>query len=178
MNYTATKKLMTSLSLLALACTVPALQAENVHLGKDVATSEEIIELLMPSNENLKVRGLRVSEPPEEPRSVSLEVYFAFDSAELTPEAIEQLSPVGEALVSDELGALTFQLEGHTDAVGDEVYNLHLSERRALAVRSFFIEHYGVGGDRLSSTGRGENELLDPQQPDSGVNRRVQIVAQ
>ncbi|MDX1733526.1 MAG: OmpA family protein [Halioglobus sp.] len=186
---------VTGAALLLLCGAVP-MQAENVHLGKDVASREEIIELLMPSSGQHKVRGLRLRDetataPGQDhveqvesaavdagPRSISLEIYFDFDSAALSGEAIEQLAPVGEALRSQQLQDLAFELEGHTDASGGEEYNLGLSERRAESVRQFFMQEYGITSDRLASVGRGETDLLDPENPNSGINRRVKIIAQ
>lgn len=192
-----TRKSLQILGYTALVLLGSSAWAENVHLGKDVASKEEIINLLMPSPANMKTRGLRMrSETPEdapaiqdtqpspaeqaaaaEPKSISLEIYFAFDSAALSPEAMAQLAPVGEALRSDELQNLGFELEGHTDASGDASYNMTLSERRADSVRQFFLEEFGVPADRLQAYGRGETQLLDPEHPGSGKNRRVKIIA-
>lgn len=154
--------------------------AENVHLGSEGASTDEIIEMLNPEPGNVKVRGLKLgegaSQRPAEPKSISLEVYFEFDSAELSPQAIDQLAPVGEALRSEQLGNLAFELEGHTDALGDDDYNQSLSERRAASVRDYFVSAFGISNDRLMASGKGEQELLDTENPNSGVNRRVRIV--
>lgn len=175
MQYFKRKTLITSCVAAALLQGAWALQAENVHLGSETASSDEIIEMLMPSPGQAKTRGLRFQEEAAEPPSISLEVNFAFDSAELTPEAITQLAPVGVALGSQELGGLEFGLAGYTDASGEASYNLSLSERRARAVRDYFVKEYGIDATRLTSVGRGETDLLDPESPNSGVNRRVKI---
>lgn len=175
MNYFKGKTLLASCAVFALLQGASTLQAENVHMGKEAASTAEIIEMLNPTAGTAKVRGLRFKEEPQTPRSISLEVYFDFDSAVLSSEAAAQLAPVGEALASEALGSFEFGLAGYTDASGDESYNLSLSERRANAVRDFLVEKYGVSGDRLGSEGRGESDLLDPENPNSGVNRRVKI---
>jgi len=172
-----------------LAGPVMAESPDTVHLGKSEVSKEQVIKLLAPEKKpTLLTRGIRVhgeddpaamtenSKP--DPKSLSLEIYFEFNSAQLSPEAVEQLSPVGEALQSNELSGLAFTLEGHTDATGDENYNLTLSEKRAASVKQFFIENFSLSPDRLKAEGKGESELIEGTPPDSGINRRVTIIAQ
>ena len=90
---------------------------------------------------------------------------------------MQQLSPVGEALASNELSSVEFTLEGHTDAAGDADYNLTLSERRAQSVKSYFTDNYALEPGRVEAMGKGESELIDRSNPNSGVNRRVTIIA-
>lgn len=181
-------------SMLAITCLLGSFYAaaegaDTVHLGTSDVSKDQIISILSPdSNTPLKTRGLRLhGEPSSAPaptaeqniaKALSLEVYFEFNSANLTPEAQQQLAPVGEALASNELSQLQFTLEGHTDASGDEYYNQSLSEQRAASVKSFFTQNYSVPAERVAATGKGESELLDGVSPTSGANRRVTIIAQ
>jgi outer membrane protein OmpA-like peptidoglycan-associated protein len=173
------KKIIVPGTVAAMLHLAPAGLADNVHLGKDGASTEEIIQMLNPEPGNVKVRGLKLGDGanarPAQPKSISLEVFFEFDSARLSPQAIDQLAPLGEALRSAQLEQLDFELEGHTDALGDDDYNQDLSERRAASVRDYLIAQFGIAESRLISTGKGEQELLDPDNPNSGVNRRVRI---
>lgn len=170
----------------ALTSAVAIAETETVHLGKSEVSKEEVIDLLSPKqNGQLKTRGLRLhGEQPKQTmaesaaRALSLEVYFEFDSANLTPEAMQQLAPVGEALRSNELSNVDFTLEGHTDAAGDYNYNLGLSEQRAQSVKRFFVENYALSPERVEALGKGEAELIDNTNPTSGVNRRVTIIAE
>ena len=171
----------------ALSTLAIAESADTVHLGKEVS-KEQVINLLSPNGVNGQplTRGIRLKNQPAEslaaqtsaPRGLSLEVYFDFDSAELTAAAKAQLSPVGEALQSNELAELAFTLEGHTDAAGDDSYNLSLSEQRARAVMNFFVSEYSVEPARVIAQGRGESQLLDGDNSISGVYRRVSIIAE
>jgi hypothetical protein len=54
-------------------------------------------------------------------------------------------------------------------------YNLNLSERRAASVKQYLSEVHGISEQRLIEKGFGERRLLDPDFPEDGVNRRVQI---
>jgi OmpA-OmpF porin, OOP family len=109
-------------------------------------------------------------------RSHDFRVLFAFDSAELTPQAREALDRLGAALVSDRLHNYAFIIAGHTDAVGPEAYNLDLSRRRAESVVGYLTQRFDIDRGRLTSEGFGQSRLFDPANPTSGVNRRVEIV--
>ena len=71
--------------------------------------------------------------------------------------------------------AESFIIVGHTDSIGDENYNLALSQRRAEAVKEYLVSTYSVDPLRLITIGRGESELLDPGNPDNPINRRVEF---
>jgi outer membrane protein OmpA-like peptidoglycan-associated protein len=108
--------------------------------------------------------------------TVSLNVPFAFDSADLTGDARRMLREVGKAMTSAELAPYRFLLEGHTDSVGPASYNKTLSQRRARAVREFLTAEMGVPENKLATRGHGERFLRDPQNPESAANRRVEII--
>jgi outer membrane protein OmpA-like peptidoglycan-associated protein len=71
--------------------------------------------------------------------------------------------------------ALSLLIEGHTDALGSDRYNLELSERRAIAVARYLVVHHGIAPERLQVAGKGKSEplLSDPYDP---RNRRVQFI--
>ncbi len=157
--------------------------ADAVHLGDRTPSKEEIIHLLQPKS-GVKLRSIRLRPaepaPPEKakPAAISMQIRFAFNSDALSREAIEQLKPVAEALVSPELRGLKFLVEGHTDSVGSAPYNQRLSERRAGSVKRFLTGRYPIEVARIDAVGRGESMLLDPKHPESGVNRRVRIATE
>ena len=107
--------------------------------------------------------------------ALQLRVNFAFNSAQLSDDAKAVLTKLGGALKSRELQADHFLIAGHTDAVGGDGYNQKLSEERSRAVRAY-LEGIGVDGGRLNAVGRGRSQLADPAHPNSGVNRRVEVV--
>lgn len=107
--------------------------------------------------------------------SISMNVQFAYNSADLTQAAVEQLTPLGEALSSSELSAYSFLLEGHTDSSGAAAYNMQLSQRRAESVGNYLYQNFGIDPSSLNLVGRGEDALLDSNNPSSPSNRRVSI---
>lgn len=106
---------------------------------------------------------------------VSVQVYFAYDSALLTDAAKVELDKLGEALASPEFSGDRWFIEGHTDSAGSEGYNEELSQRRAISVMSYLVERYGIQPDALIPVGKGESEPLDPAHPMSSANRRVRV---
>ena len=108
--------------------------------------------------------------------SVNIRVLFDYNSDVLKPEGVATLKPLGEALQDPKLQGFRFLIGGHTDARGSEEYNKLLSERRARSVREHLITTYGIAPERTVSLGFGERQLADPANPESGVNRRVEVV--
>lgn len=107
--------------------------------------------------------------------TVSLEVYFEFNSAKITPRAKAQLRALGRALSSPELKPYRYLIAGHTDAVGSDEFNLDLSRRRAIAVRKYLVSVFPIDPRRLLSVGFGLRQLKRPETPYAAVNRRVEV---
>jgi outer membrane protein OmpA-like peptidoglycan-associated protein len=102
-------------------------------------------------------------------------VLFAFDSADLKPEASERIVRLAGFLIgAPDRSAL---IEGYTDDLGDDAYNLTLSRRRAETVRQALIDQ-GVSPARLVADGYGEAYPVAPNDSDANRqrNRRVEIV--
>ena len=108
--------------------------------------------------------------------NVDVQILFAFDSAEILPEARPSLDELGKALSDPKLADGSFLIAGHTDAKGSDAYNLALSQRRAESVKEFLVTTYHVNPDHLSVIGFGEEQLKNKDDPLADENRRVQIV--
>lgn len=112
--------------------------------------------------------------------SVTSDVLFGFDSAELTAPARETLARIATVLADNDGGLV--QVVGHTDATGSDAYNQRLSEERAAAVVTFLTAS-DVPSARLEAGGRGESEPVAPNEVDGAdnpdgraQNRRVEFV--
>lgn len=103
-------------------------------------------------------------------------IFFDIDSDRLRPESTRVLTDLVEALRRADSLAVT--IEGHTDAQGDDAYNLKLSERRAAAVVKYLTDQ-GIAANRLRSVGKGETEPVASNDTAEGrkENRRVVIRA-
>ena len=158
--------------------------AETVNMMGRVPTADELVSALTPAQlpPEIKFRGVRPTAAGPAARSearmaaAALDIKFAFNSAQLTPEAKTVLDQLGTALQSAQLANYTFRVEGHTDAKGADDRNMALSEQRAKAVRDYLVTTYKVPAEKLEVVGKGEAQLLDPARPEDGVNRRVEVI--
>jgi outer membrane protein OmpA-like peptidoglycan-associated protein len=109
-------------------------------------------------------------------RAQTYGIYFAYNSAEVTPESDPTLAQVAGVLKQHADWSLT--IEGHTDSIGGVKYNQELSARRAAAVKQRLVDRYGIAGSRLSSAGVGLGRPLAPNGTLEGRarNRRVELV--
>ena len=119
------------------------------------------------------LRNLQVEQLP--PPSVSLTIQFDFDSSKVSNSSASQLTQLAKALKSDDLSALSFRIEGHTDGKGTPEYNLTLSQNRADAVKKH-LQRLGVATDRLETEGMGDKDLVNKEDKFAAENRRVRIV--
>ncbi|WP_300434168.1 OmpA family protein [uncultured Mameliella sp.] len=104
-------------------------------------------------------------------------IHFASNSAAIRPDEAEELAALGYAML--EAIALNpgevFLIEGHTDARGQNAYNLSLSDRRAESVALALIEYFGVPPENLVLQGYGESDLLVVTDQAEQANRRAAV---
>ena len=103
------------------------------------------------------------------------DVLFKTGSYELAPGARERLAKVSGILLA--YPTLHVQIEGHTDSVGSDEYNQDLSEKRAGAVRDYFVQQ-GIAADSIESRGFGKTQPIATNETAEGrqQNRRVELV--
>lgn len=107
--------------------------------------------------------------------SLDVTIYFAHDSAFLTPPARQHLDLIGRALQSPQLGNNRYLIAGHTDARGPADYNTDLSYRRAWAVKRYLMRYHSIPSWRLEVVGWGERYPRNPADPYAAENRRVEL---
>ncbi len=102
-------------------------------------------------------------------------ILFDFDSADLRSDAEATLAEVAGVLA--EMKGRPIRIEGHTDSIASEEYNLQLSERRAAAVEAWLAGH-GVEARRMTTVGLGESRPVADNSTAGGrqQNRRVEVV--
>jgi len=105
------------------------------------------------------------------------DVLFDFGEDTLRPDARESLAKIAGVLLAYPLPA-QLTIEGHTDSVGSEEYNLDLSQRRANAVRDYLVESGISAGMIVSTTGVGKANPIASNDTKEGQsrNRRVEII--
>src|SRR6185369_15575192 len=103
------------------------------------------------------------------------DVLFDFNKATLKPGARERLARVSGIVLA--YPDLHLQIEGHTDNVGSDAYNMQLSEKRAEVVRDYLVSQ-GVNAGNISARGFGKNAPVASNDNAAGrqMNRRVELV--
>ncbi len=114
-------------------------------------------------------------KPIKKGATVRLEnVFFETDSYTLKSESKVELDEVVEFLNNNP--DVRIMLEGHTDNVGTEAYNLELSENRARAVYNYLKEQ-GINEERLEFKGYGFSKPVESNETREGRarNRRTEM---
>ncbi len=103
------------------------------------------------------------------------DVLFDFNQYTLKPGAREKLAKVSGILLA--YPGLKIQLEGHTDSIGTDDYNMKLSQQRADSVRTYVVSQ-GVPAETVTSTGLGKSDPVAANDTAAGrqQNRRVDMV--
>jgi outer membrane protein OmpA-like peptidoglycan-associated protein len=108
--------------------------------------------------------------------AIDLQVYFDFDSTEITLEAEGQLRELGKALADSKLRGATISINGHTDGKGSDAFNKRLSERRAASIKTYLVDNFGLSASNLRTVGYGKSRLKNTSDPFAAENRRVEVV--
>lgn len=103
-------------------------------------------------------------------------VKFGFGQADLGSDAISVLDDLA-AKVKSYGKALYLEIEGHTDNVGDETYNLTLSHKRASVVRDYLNQNGGIPLHAMNTIAFGESKPVADNSSKEGraQNRRVVV---
>lgn len=102
-------------------------------------------------------------------------VHFEFDKSRLTPLGRRVLDEAAQKM--QENPDLLVEIEGHTDSVGTELYNLGLGKRRAEVVKGYLVLRHTVDPKRMTSLSYGESRpIADNRTPEGrALNRRVEF---
>ena len=111
----------------------------------------------------------------EQKRAITYGIYFDFNKDTIKPESDPVLKQIVQALTDHPDWKLT--VNGHTDNIGGDAYNLDLSKRRAAAVKQILVSRFHIAPDRLSTNGCGESGPIDTNDTLEGRarNRRVEL---
>ncbi|HZR79857.1 MAG TPA: OmpA family protein [Candidatus Binatia bacterium] len=104
-------------------------------------------------------------------------VNFDFDKATLQPAGVPILQEAAKILNNNP--GVSVEVQGYTDSIGTDAYNLRLSQRRANTVKGFLVKQ-GVSSSRLTTKGYGESNPVASNETAEGraQNRRVELVPQ
>lgn len=102
-------------------------------------------------------------------------IFFEFNSADLTNDSKTELNKVVRFLTEN--SALKITISGHTDDIGDNAYNLALSETRAKGVYDYLVKS-GINPANLTFKGYGESKPLTigTDEESRKMNRRIEFL--
>lgn len=102
-------------------------------------------------------------------------IYFAFNSADILSSSQKVLDEF--IVFLNDHPTMTISIEGHTDNVGSDEFNLILSENRAKAVYNYLVNN-GIDSNRLQYKGFGETTPIATNETEEGraMNRRTEFV--
>jgi outer membrane protein OmpA-like peptidoglycan-associated protein len=153
---------------------------------RDLNEEEPNVPILTEEDKNvmayLRDRGLQV-RAAERGLVITLpDVFFQFGSSKLTAPARKRVRDIADVLNMEARGR-RLTIEGHTDAIGAELYNQALSERRARSV-STLLADYGIAEALIVWKGYGSRFPTAPNENEDGSdnpegrshNRRVEII--
>ena len=146
---------------------------EDLYYRTIVAPPVETVERIYSVNEVRRSKRIR-----DKVRRIDLStINFAFGSDAISQEQVPNLQALADAIarVVEKNPAETFLIEGHTDAVGSELANLALSDRRAESVAAALTEYFDVPAENLITQGYGEDYLKVDTQEENADNRRVTV---
>ncbi|HKS77120.1 MAG TPA: OmpA family protein [Terriglobales bacterium] len=137
-----------------------------------------------------QMRVISVSSPEEKPKpqiedalanekkAVIYGIYFDFNKASIKKESEPVLKEIADAMKNHPDWVLT--VNGYTDNIGGDAYNLDLSKRRAEAVKQALVSQYNIARSRLTPGGFGAASPVDTNDTLEGRarNRRVELIRQ
>ena len=122
---------------------------------------------------------LAAKAPSKNDRAIinkQIEIHFTPGSDEIMPGSFFVLDSLGDTMTS--FGNTYLRVEGNTDATGSSNKNLTLSERRALAVKSYIVKTFpNIDANRFQTIGRGSTNPVADNATEAGrqLNRRTEI---
>lgn len=136
------------------------------------ATSNKAAAKAAPARRSSPQQAAARPAPARDP--LDMRVTFETGSAEMTEQARAEARVFAQALQSRQLAGIKFNVDGHTDAVGDRSYNLDLSRRRAQSVVDYLVAQ-GADPSRLIANGYGFDRPRPGKPATAPDNRRVEF---
>ncbi|HET54855.1 MAG TPA: OmpA family protein [Ignavibacteria bacterium] len=115
-----------------------------------------------------------VVERPMDQKWILVGVNFDFNKATLRSESYPVLFHAVQVLLQNP--DMRVEIQGHTDNIGSDDYNMKLGERRAKTVKDYLVAR-GISADRLSVRSFGESQPIADNKTADGraINRRVEF---
>ena len=110
------------------------------------------------------------------PVITTLRIHFDFNKAKIKKIYYPEIKKVAEILKANP--KLKIEIDGYTDDIGTQEYNLKLSKKRAEAIKNVLVKVYKIDPKRIITKGFGEKYPLVPNTTPTNraLNRRAEII--
>jgi outer membrane protein OmpA-like peptidoglycan-associated protein len=139
----------------------------------------ELNTLVREKEEDTQLKIKKFSASAEKELTVIENIYYDVNSADIKPESVEKLDKIIASMTEN--ASLKLLVTSHTDAQGEDAYNMALSEKRANKVMQYFILQ-GISKDRITAKGMGETQIMnrckngvDCSEIEQQLNRRTEF---
>jgi outer membrane protein OmpA-like peptidoglycan-associated protein len=145
---------------------------EAIEMAKDATKKANS---LCPPRQKVEPKPVEMKTPRVIDR-LTLTINFDFNKSKIKKSDAAQLKKALE-FIKKYPGA-KIKLEGHTDSIGSEKYNLKLSEKRADATKNYLVKDGHIEASRISTMGYGKSKPIASNKTREGraKNRRVEIL--
>ncbi len=119
------------------------------------------------------LRNLKEQEKGSKVNASFENIEFDFDSSKLTDESVKVLNQI-LSILKEVATWSSFKVNGYTDNIGSEAYNLKLSQARVETVKEYLVAN-GISADVITTEGHGEADPIADNATKEGRerNRRV-----
>ena len=147
----------------------------TTHGAKETKSSYFYVSNVVIAESGIDARSNVMKELLENGTFTTNDIHFASGSDKIEPNSENILNEIGEVMKS--VSGTIFVIIGHTDSDGEEVDNQKLSDKRALAVKKFLVDNFGIESNTLLTSGKGETEPVADNSTSEGKaqNRRVEF---
>lgn len=145
------------------------------HGAKETKSSYFYVSNIVIAESGIDARSNVMKELLENGTFTTNDIHFASGSDKIEPNSANVLNEIGEAMKS--ASGTIFVIIGHTDSDGEEADNQILSDKRALAVKKYLVDNFGIESNTLLTSGKGETEPVADNSTTEGKaqNRRVEF---
>ena len=161
--------------------------ADNLELRKQLADINRKLDLILarmdyqPDPEKVEMPASNTMKNLQEGKRLILRnIFFDYNMATLRSNSKHELNKLYDFMKENK--DVSIVVSGHTDAIGNDDYNLRLSKERAQAVVDYLVRN-GISSSRLSAVGYGETRPIARNENDDytdnaigrQLNRRIEI---
>lgn len=152
-----------------------AISVENRVIDSTSIKKLIVVQQFDSTKLNYEANAGKLNQEPYLVEKITLRFQFKFNSTDLDDGTEDFLNDLSKTLEDDT--RLKIKIIGHTDNIGSEKFNQHLSVKRAQTVQKFLLRR-GISQTRVTIEGKGMSQPLTSNETDEdrATNRRVEIL--